>query len=85
MTPELKAKLSDPAVKKAITYWVMQCVNQMGKVRSERQIKQMLLQRLGGRTSPAGVEYIYRLALMQFEKQKKIVQSVMSHASPQSN
>lgn len=85
MTPELKAKLSDPAVKKAITYWVMQCVSRMGQVKSERQIKQELLQRLGGRTSPAGVEYIYRLAVMQFNKQKKITQSIMSNAAPQSN
>lgn len=76
LSPDLKAKLADPAVKQAISYWVMYVVNQLGAVRSEKEIKQALFHKLGKRVSPVGIEYIYTLALNEFESRKGLVQSI---------
>ena len=81
LSPELKSKLNDPAVKQAISYWVMYVVNQLGAVRSEKEIKEALFHKLGKRVSPLGINYIYTLAIREFETRKGIVQSVTGHGN----
>jgi len=81
LTPEIKAKLNDPAVKQAIAYWVMYVVNQLGQVKSEKVIKRALFDRLKGRISPLGIDYIYKLALVEFEHRRtsiKIAAEIVS-------
>lgn len=78
LSPDLKAKLADPAVKQAISYWVMFVVNQLGAVRSEKEIKQALFHKLGKRVSPIGIDYIYTLALSTFEESKGIIQPIIT-------
>lgn len=67
---ELKAKFADPAVRQALSYWVMFCINQMGSVKSEKVIKLSLLKRLNGRVSRQGIEFIYTLAQQEYQKQQ---------------
>lgn len=84
LTPDISAKLKDPAVKQAISFWVMQVVNQMGQVQSEKKIKKALLARfkmLHMPISEVGVDYIYTLALEQFEAYKKASQAIVIHGN----
>lgn len=84
LAPDISAKLKDPAVKQAISFWVMQVVNQMGQVKSEKQIKKALLARfkmLQMPISETGVEFIYKLALEQFEAYKKSSSGIILNAN----
>jgi hypothetical protein len=65
----LSAKLADPIMKRAIFFWVNECVEMMGQVKSEKFIKLHLRKKL--KTSgPDGINYIYALAEREFYKQK---------------
>lgn len=69
LSPQQSAKLADPAMKQAIQFWVGECVLMMGRLRSEREIK-LFLRRKFKSSSPQGINYIFKLAQMEFYKSK---------------
>lgn len=83
MSPELRQRMKDrlavPEIKQAMTFWVMQAVNQLGMVRSEKQIVGYLLEKL----APHGctieeARYVYKVAANEFAKTQKLMQEVNS-------
>lgn len=69
LSPNVSAKLSDPAMKQAIGFWVNECVGMMAQVKSENAIKLFLRKKLKS-SSPTGINFIYELAQKQFYKLK---------------
>jgi hypothetical protein len=68
INPQISAKLADPIMKRAIFFWVNECVEMMGQVKSEKAIKLFLRKKL--KSSQTGINYIYALAEREFYKQK---------------
>lgn len=84
LTPELRQRMKDrlavPEIKQAMTFWVMQAVNQLGAVRSEKQIVAYLLEKM----APFGctvdeATYIYRVATNEFNRTQKMMLSISSN------
>lgn len=69
--PSVDAKLKDPAVKQAILFWVGEVVKMMAQVKSEKAIKLWLRKKFGRITSEKGIDYIVKLAQIEFEYQKQ--------------
>lgn len=75
-SPELQQRIKDrlkvPEIREAMTYWVMQCVEKLGQVKSRKHILGFLLHRL----APHGAtleecEYLLDVALATWENQRK--------------
>lgn len=86
LSPELRQRMKDrlavPEIKQAMAFWVAQACNQLGEVRSENQIVSYLLEKL----APYGCQieearYIYKVAVNEFRKTQKMVQSLTSNGS----
>lgn len=84
LSPELRQKMKDrlavPEIRQAMAFWVMQAVNQLGAVRSEKQIVGYLLEKL----APHGctieeAQYVYQVAANEFNRTQKMILSVSSN------
>lgn len=89
MSPEVKQRMRDrlqvPEIREALTFWVMQCVEKLGQVRSKRHIIGFLLHRLAPHgCSIEEAEYIYETAVRTYEKQMKLSLSIVTNGDNRS-
>lgn len=84
LSPEVKQRMKDrlevPEIREALTFWVMQCVEKLGQVKSKRHIIGFLLSRL----APYGcsveeAEFVYETAVRTYEKQRKLAMSIATN------
>lgn len=69
LSQNISAKLADPVMKRAIEFWVGECALMMGRLRSEKEIK-LFLRKKFKHSSPQGINYIFKIAQMEFYKSK---------------
>lgn len=71
MSPEIAAKLNNPAVQKALAYWANKAATLLMLGKSERQVKYWIQRALDGKLSHHGLEVIWRMAVVKAEEIRK--------------
>lgn len=85
-SPEFQQRIKDrlqiPEIRQAMSFWVAQAINRLGQVKSQKQIKAYLLDKLGDHgCTLEEVSYIMDVAQETFNKQQELAASVTSNGN----